>query len=230
MTNSEDYIELYCLNYKNEERKQRITQTFDFLGINIHFSNGVQHDDPRLDKYQHKMAHSCMYGHLDMINDFYHNTTKDYCICFEDDIRIRKDFKEIIPSIIEEFNQLNLDLLLLGYLTTFHVNENYHGFSLLSEKNGFKFHSYPNDIWGAQMYMISRKYAKQLLDTYYYDYQEIQDKPFVSDFTITKDASKRALISPIVAVEYYDKECGHYGQDNYHKTCMNAHYDQYLHV
>jgi hypothetical protein len=83
------------------------------------------------------------------------------------------------------------------------------GFPFKRETNtrsAYTYHDYPDDLVGNQMYVLSRKHAKYLLDKYYTGYI---DKTFVDNtgtpfsstgFIITREGNK-ALISPaIVAV------------------------------
>jgi hypothetical protein len=73
--------------------------------------------------------------------------------------------------------------------------------------------------------MISRQYAKQLLDKYIYNEFDINACVFSADWTITKEAKKRALISPLLFLEE-----GNSGGDDgphtpFHRRCKFAHYN-----
>ncbi len=177
-----------------------------------------------------------MYGHLDMIKIFYEDNKIDYGIFCEDDIFIHKDFDKLIPNIIEDFRYLKLDVLLLGYLCNFKIDESYDGFNLkdsfYKSKINYAYHNYTHYLWGTQMYMLSKENAKKILEKYdefsNYAIKTLTDNsmtPFSSDWTITKDGN-RALIYPCLAVEYgkgnYD---GCYGQYIYHKNCHEFQYD-----
>jgi hypothetical protein len=63
------------------------------------------------------------------------------------------------------------------------------------------------DIWGTQMYMISRKHAQHLIDNYGlqtdYRFRSLVDtnlEHWIADCLITKTGN-RAMISPMIAVE-----------------------------
>jgi hypothetical protein len=73
--------------------------------------------------------------------------------------------------------------------------------------------------------MISRDYAKILLETFTLDYayDNMDDKPFSSDWVITKNGN-RALIYPMVAVEVGLNTSGDYYQEIFHKTCYDVNY------
>lgn len=235
-------IEIYCLSFRSE-RRQRMTDLFEKIGVSsiAHLSHGVAHDDVRLVRSNHHNAWSCMYGHLDMISDFYHNTSKPYGIFCEDDIAIHSRLSELLPSLLEDFKKAQLDTLLLGYLSTFKPTSDIPGFERIDMEytsSGFGFHSYQNpsiDIWGTQMYMISRDYAKWLIDSFANGYAEYsvdnpQVTPFSADWIITKNG-RRAMITPCVAVEIYDyeKPYDHGPQNNFHKLSYEFHFDPNIH-
>jgi GR25 family glycosyltransferase involved in LPS biosynthesis len=227
--------QIYCLNYNNEVRKNKMEKIFNELGLDCFFYGGVDFSDERISKYDDiihshtKKVWSCMYGHIDMIYKFYYNTDKEIGIFCEDDIYIHKDFKNHINNIIIDFNELKIDILLLGYLLPFKLEPSIHywGFDKKNvnniENNMYNYYSYPNDVWGTQMYMLNRKYAKYILDKYSNDYAmstltNSELTPFSADWIITKDGNK-ALIQPMLAVEDNKINYEHDGQMNFHTKC-----------
>ena len=220
--------QFYCLSFNDEERKTNMYKRFEKLGINYNFYDGVQYTDPRLinrNLNKKKLSEwSCCYGHLDMIFNFYYKSDKSYGIFCENDVHIHKQLIDILPKVLSDFNILNLDILLLGYLTNFVVNESKEkcGYSLkkkTSKKPIYTYHNYPDNLVGTQMYILNRKHAKYLIDKYYKNYAD-ENSDFISDIIITKDGN-RALISPVLSVE--EK----INQNNHHKRCHKIHYDEY---
>jgi GR25 family glycosyltransferase involved in LPS biosynthesis len=221
-----------------------MTDLFEKIGVSAiaHISHGVAHDDIRLTRANHHRAWSCMYGHLDMIGDFYHNTNKPYGIFCEDDIAIHSRLAELLPSLLDDFKKAQLDILLLGYLSTFKPTLDTLGPCFeridIEYTSGFGFHHYQHpsiEIWGTQMYMISRDYAKWVLDTFANGYADCsvdnpQMTPFSADWIITKNG-RRAMITPCVAVEIYDyeKPYDHGAQDNFHRLSYEFHFDSNIH-
>lgn len=215
----EDICSFYCLN-GNPAREPDIKQTFQNLDISCNFYKGVDKNDPVIiELAQNNRAIYCMYGHINMIHDFYYNTDKPYAIICEDDIVIHKNLKNYLTNIIHDFEALELDILLLGYLTNFPIHEKYIGFDLKSNNqhnmgHPYKYHNYPFELWGTQMYLLSRKYAKFVLDNYSHPLAYMKrtenDKtlpPLSSDWTITKNGN-RALLFPMLAFEkYQDDKC-----------------------
>jgi len=224
--------DIYCLSFNNLKRRTEMENRFKHLDINYTFYDGVNKDDPRMAKCDS----SIMFGALDIIQNFYDNSEKEFGIFCEDDVFIHKDFNKMMPDIIEDFKKMNLDVLLLGYLVPFKIQSNYLGFELKSTDNNLKYtyHNYPNDLWGGQMFMFTKKHAKYLLDKYTLEYaiRTLTDNtltPFSGDFTLTKEGN-RALIYPMLAVETADKQSGHYGQDIFHENCKNANYDSNIYI
>lgn len=236
-----DNIEIYCLSFR-PERRHRMAELFEKIGVSSisHLSDGVPHDDERLSQASYHGAWSCMYGHLDMISDFYYNTSKPYGIFCEDDIAIHCRLVELLPSLVSDFEKANLDILLLGYLSTFKLTP-MPGFERIDidYTSDFSFHIYRHpsiEIWGTQMYMISREYAKWLIDTYTTGYAErsiddTQIPPFSADWIITKNG-KRAMVTPPIAVEIYDyeKPYADVPQDLFHRVSYEVHFDQDIHL
>ena len=233
--------EIYCLSFR-PERRQRMAELFEKIGVSsiTHLSHGVPPDDARLAHPKCQHTWSCMYGHIDMISDFYHNTTKPFGIFCEDDVAIHRRLVDILPALTVDFTASKLDVLLLGYLATFKPTP-MPGFERvdIDYTSGFNFHIYRHptiEIWGTQMYMISRDYAKRMLDTYATGYAErcvlenSQMTPFAADWTITKNGN-RAMITPAIAVEIYDYNKPYeYGpQDNFHRLSYEVHFDSNVH-
>lgn len=229
-----DNYDLYCLSYKNLTRRTQMEERFTKLNLNYTFYKGVGIDDTRLVNCSNGPA-ACMLGHLDMIQNFYDNSEKEFGIFCEDDIYIHKDFNKILPNVIEDFKLMKLDILLLGYLIHFKLNANNRNFDFKSNNDlKYIYHNYPNDLWGTQMYMLTKKHAKYILDKYTIEYanRTMSDKnmqPFSADWTITKEGN-RALIYPMLAVEIADKKSGCDSQDIYHENCKTANYVPELYI
>lgn len=232
-------FEFYCLSHKNEERKKSMEERFKKLDIPCNFYEGIDSSlDERTKKYNFNS--SCMYGHLDMIHQFYNNTNKPYGIFCEDDILIHIHLKEYLLKIIPFFNDLNLDVLLIGYLLSHPIYKNSLEFfeipieKTMSDEFPFKFYKYCDDLWGAQMYMLSRENAKKILDKYYVNYIEEYNNnsnitPFSADWTITKDGN-RAMIFPLLVIEDGKKKYDDFNQQKYHSESFLSKYIENIHI
>jgi hypothetical protein len=81
---------------------------------------------------------------------------------------------------------------------------------------------------GSQMYMISRKYAREVLDTYTLAWTHL-GKPFAADWTITKSGN-RAMIYPMLGLEDGGTGSTDAGQIAFHRNCFMINYQPALYV
>jgi GR25 family glycosyltransferase involved in LPS biosynthesis len=212
-------IPLYCINYNNHERRQRMSSRFESIGIHYNFIDGINPLDSTVAPTQEMIetaksldrwkAHlyGCTLSHFMAIETFL-KSGKDIGIICEDDIYIRKDFLEELPVIEANFRRQQLDVLMLGYLSVHDKPAQIiHRKQLKSA--AFTYHNFDNDpdIWGCQMYMLSKEHAKALVENYGisndYRFRALVDtslEQWVSDCLITKTGN-RAMISPMMAVE-----------------------------
>jgi GR25 family glycosyltransferase involved in LPS biosynthesis len=218
-------VGFYCLNFY-ENKREELKKRFDYLNINCFFYKGVSFLDERLQKYEYKKTASNILGHIDMINIFL-NSDYEFGIFCEDDIYINKELIPNLPTICNDFKKLNLDILLLGYLLPFKINNNNSYFKLLHNNDNLSYYTYNDDLWGTQMYMYSKKQAKYIIEKYNNDYNNTE-VPFSADFILTKDGKNRALITPIMAIEDNSNVIDEYYQNEYHKNCFNCNFDKEL--
>ena len=221
----------YVINFNDDERKKRMISRFRTMDIDLQFVEPVYETDSRLLFTDlHKRTSAIMLQHLDSIRHFYEQTSAEYCIVCEDDIHISKDLSKDMPEIIKNFEELKLDLLLLGYLYPHSLDGNWH-FPVLKDTQKYNYHGYPDDIWGSQMYLISREHAKNILSKFSIDWAifNINDTHYNPDWTITK-FGKRAVISPMIAVEEGTEKSGHDGQSQFHNDCREANYNPTIHI
>jgi hypothetical protein len=231
----------YCLSYNNEEKKQNMIRIFNLLRIPCIFYEGVSHEDRRIKDLNEgiKKVFSISYGHLDMIRHFYEYSDKEFGIFCENDVFIHKDLVNDLPDILRDMKTLELDVLSLGYLSRFKIYEHYVDYNLKKghekiEGGKYKYHNFPDLLWGAQMYILTRNQAKVLLEKYTEEYAnrtliDTSLKPFSADFTMIKEGN-RALITPILCIENNHTTCDHESHDEFHKDCFECHYDKDLFI
>ena len=234
---------IYCLNFNNEVRKVAMTERFRLAGVSPILHPGVPVSDPRIagrGLIPHtEKCWSCMYGHLDMIRDFVDNDYRDYGIFCEDDILIDINFKQRLEHVLGDFDILCLDTLLLGYLITHPlINESNGDYAKLrhsiyvdietSETTKFRYYEY-GDIWGTQMYMLSRTQARKIIDKYANGYADdfLKDPnavfpPFSADWSITKEG-KRCIVYPMLAIEDGLTNYDDAGQREFHMSAHSSH-------
>jgi GR25 family glycosyltransferase involved in LPS biosynthesis len=222
---SNKLLDIYCLSFDNQKRKTEMLSKFKNFNNFIHFNKGVGFEDKRMIIKDTSL--SCMLGHFDMIKDFYNNSTNDYAIFCEDDIIIHKDLNDIVGKILINNDIQDFDIVLLGYLLHYELSPDD---SKTYIDGNFKLHQYNDELWGAQMYLISRSYAKYIIDTFDFSYF-IKSKvyhesltPYSTDWIITKKTKKRYLVYPPLCLENGDLEkYDHVGQYNFHKKCYELH-------
>ena len=214
MTHLEPKVGFYGLSYNNPEKKNNLVGRFKFLGLDITISDGFTRQNKAL---------SCMLGHLQLIRKFY-ESDDDYAVICEDGIFVHKNLKTDIPKIVEKFDDLKLDILLMGYLIMQSFVPDYY---LMEKLENFSFYHMPVPIWGTQMYLISKKYAGDVLEKYsetekYMNMEEdveierlLDPSICAADWSITKNGN-RAIMYPMYAIKdgsgFYEDE----GQRNIH--------------
>jgi hypothetical protein len=208
-----------------------MVQRFQKLNVPLHFVEPVHTNDPRLIDFQDENPHrlrnwSIMLQHLDSIQHFIHHSHDDFCVVCEDDILISKDFLTHIPLCITSFLSLQLDVLLLGYLLPFTIHTGNHHFPLLLNSSPFSFHDFPSDLWGSQMYLISRKHASSIISQFISNlplplHSSI---PFSPDWTLTK-FGKKALIYPMLALENGTTNSDLQSEIFFHHSCFLHNYN-----
>ncbi len=205
---------IYSFSYNNPTRFNAMNERFSKVGKEINWITPVLSNDVRVIEKKEMDARTTaiMYNHLDMIAEFLKGEAEFGIFC-EDDIYIRKTFCEDIGELINGYNKLGLDVLLLGYLIDYKMVNGHH--ALMEPK--YLFLSVYHDLWGSQMYMMNRKTARKILE-------HVFDGPFSPDWTITK-YGKVACIYPMLGVEIGEVATNHEGQISYHKRCKEMNYD-----
>jgi len=238
---------VYCLTYRNPERRAKMAERFATAGMEFSFCESPDALDPEyappldilekaelLDTWKAK-AWSCMSGHYKIIEQIAVSNS-DVAIVCEDDILIRRDFVQVLPGVVANFKSYNLDMLLLGYLST--DAPAVAGYALPEALPVFGYYRYHEHIWGTQMYMISKKHAQFLLTHYGSEYAVAsllnpELTPWAADHIITKTGN-RALLSPQLAVEQgqiTDPDAVNADiHVQYHRDCHLVNYDSEIHI
>lgn len=220
---------VFCVNFQDENRRSKMVERFDQLKMPVNFVDPVFKSDTRLSidgvQEDHKRTYSIMLQHIDSIQAFL-NTTDDsekYCIVCEDDVLVSKRLFALLPDVCSNFLDLDLDILLLGYLSPDKVLDS-ERFPVIKSCEEFTYTGYHSDLWGSQMYMVSREYAKRVVETFQPSYILRSDGlPYNPDWTITK-CGKRALIRPMLAVEEGEVKNECYEQSSFHQRCFETNF------
>lgn len=222
-------VPIYCISFNNPPRKERMMARFEQLGLPCTFIDPIPPTDPQIvENIEHEWLRrqfSAMMNHLKMMALFVESGASHGIFC-EDDIYLKRTFKEDLPYIVHDFDRMELDILLLGYLISEKLV-----FPRYPPKTKYTYHNYPDDNWGSQMYMLSRKHALVLLEKFSFEQGLILHKtiPYTQDFTITKTGN-RACIYPLIGVEEGEVNGDHQGQILFHQKCAAIHYDPDLYL
>jgi GR25 family glycosyltransferase involved in LPS biosynthesis len=233
-----EFVKFYCINYKDENRREKMQNRWNLLDLHLKFVDPVETTDKRFDIVREKNPKrelrdwAIMLQHLDSLRDFVLKKEGEYVIVCEDDIMVSKHLPNDLPEIIETYEQLDLDVLLMGYLIPYKITDDNHYYPLKERNYKYSYHGYPGDIWGSQMYMVSRKHAEILLQKYTVENAvnssessepSEPSEPFSPDWTLTKWGN-RAVIYPMVALEEGDTKCNWDSEIDYHQKCFKMHY------
>ena len=239
-----EFIKFYCINFKDENRREKMQNRWNVLGLDLKFVDPVETSDSRFDIVREYDANkglrdwAIMLQHLDSLRDFVQleyivNEKNEYVIICEDDIMVSKHLPNDLPEIIETYERLKLDVLLMGYLIPYKITDDNHYYPLKERNYKYSYHGYPGDIWGSQMYMVSRKHAEILLQRYTVEYALLSEKdfldkdkekePFSPDWTLTKYGN-RSVIYPMVALEEGNTKCDWDSEIDYNAKCFKMHY------
>jgi hypothetical protein len=219
-------VNFYTFSYQNPVRAAAMRKRFEAEELELEFVEPVYSDDPRIIGAPDGQGRtwSIMWNHLDMLKCFLESGA-DYGVFCEDDIQIRKGLKTIMPEVIAAYKRLDLEILLLGYLSISKPA------GLISRPEfptlqNFLYLKYPDELWGSQMYLLDRKTADKFLEKYTVEFARTRTEeiPFSPDWTLTKDG-RRAIIYPMLGVEEGKVATGHQGQIDFHRQCAAMHLD-----
>ena len=219
-------LHFYIISYNNPTRLSLLLNKFNQLELPPpKVLEPVHLTDPRLINAIEPRTWAIMLQHLDALMDFYlsssptkeNDKSKEYCIICEDDILLSKKIKENLPNIVKKFADLNLDILLLSYLTTTPLAIEPQNDKHFPHIESHHFYGFPDDLWGSQMYMVTKEHARYLINTYTTKWAiEHPNEPYSPDWILTKKG-KRALIYPPLAIENGETLTEHEGQRHFHR-------------
>lgn len=225
-------IPFYSLCYRDQTKREHLSSVAQHIRLPIILHEGLASDDYRLKGLPPEVARlwSITFGHIDIIRHFVDTSTADFAIFTEHDILVHKDFSSLLTSAVDGMVALDLDVLLLGYLK--HPN----GPSLnpIHQQGPLTFYSYPDDQWGAQMYMLTKAQAKWITDHIDVAWAHMTRKssnlpPFNPDWMFTK-FGKRACVTPMLALEDGLGKYEHVGHGNFHRQCFEHNYRSDLYI
>ena len=238
MSETSTYIQktqIYCINFNDPDRRSKMSNRLISIGLTPNFTEPVYDTDPRIEsvdfaKYPHVNARTSaiMLQHLDSLQLFVETTDAEYCLVCEDDVLISRKFLEEYESVMQKWETLELDVLLLGCLQFFrlYVGAAWYDHLTTSDDGQLSIFRHPDHLWGSQMYVVSRKWAEYLYKTYTVEYaQEHPELPHNPDWIITK-MGRRAMVYPMLAMEEGETKLGDHSQRNFHQSVFLENYDE----
>lgn len=165
------------------------------------------------------------WGHLTMLQTFVDDPGASYGIFMEDDVFIRRDIATYLPELVAMYSRHALDVFLLGYLQPSPpvVVTPRSGYGVLGVP--LTALTYDDDQWGAQMYMMDKRWAR---DTLMFCSGTVRS-PFNPDWIMTK-RGRRAMCWPMMGVEEGAITSDHSAQAAFHRQCAAVNYDPSIHI
>jgi hypothetical protein len=236
----------YCLTYRSPEKRVRMQTRFDRLGMQVKFWEGHHAWDPECAPPLSELAHalhmnmwdphawSVLQGHLMIMRHYLAHSDAPMLCVMEDDVHINKNLLQEQPVIQAQFDKLQLDVCMLGYLSPhalFTCNTQYE-----TTCETYAYLDYPDNVYGTQMYLMHRQHVNSIWNSYgvgsdWHAHVFTQQEFHPADWIITKQG-KRACMYPMMAVEehgggmlYQDPE-----QTDWHAWCHASQYDPNVYV
>lgn len=221
-----DSLPVYCLSFANSDRQRRMEKRFATVKVLPIFVEPTPTDRFKADVLASGVdvppgfdfrVTAITLNHMKMVRQFVENSSAEYGVFCENDIHLRLTLGTDLRQMTEHCTRLALDVLLCGYLLPYRE---------AVPRGSYVVQPYGDDLWGAQMYMLSRSHAKLLLETLTVEWALAHpNEPCSPDWTITK-RGRRARVLPMLAIEEGTIVDQHdAGQVNFHRQCFEAQYD-----
>jgi GR25 family glycosyltransferase involved in LPS biosynthesis len=213
--------DIYVLCYDNIQREENMIRRFNEVGTKVNICRFTENDKRynMLVDANYPYPNGCFLNHLAMMEEFYNNSSKEFGIFLENDVFLKKTLTKDLHNACSKMKQLDLDVLLIGYL----INNTPEAFGCqLIDKDDFNngYYKYNDELWGTQGFILTRAQVKYYIDKYTVEYIiDPNTKETISaDWVYTKNGN-RALLYPPLVVEEGTINGTHEGQIQFHKTC-----------
>jgi GR25 family glycosyltransferase involved in LPS biosynthesis len=193
----------------DEGRAERLTKAASPLGLEFVIVPSPLKDDPEVLRrgktcFERKTSYptglAATLGHIRAMAEFV-KTGDPLGIIIEDDVRFRKDFKDVLAIV--ERNHQDADIISLGFVNFPSGNTEYiEGIAIVKNVQ-------LSNPWGAQCYTIAHDYAKRFVEIFSVDDVSIPyQNHFVTDWVMfdpVLGCRRHTLLDPI-AVEGPDEQ------------------------
>lgn len=221
-------VGFYTLSDPTSERAARMRARFAVAGVSLNMVDPVPWSDPRIVPGDVRIQ-AVTLGHLKMLQTFVDDPAVEYGIFMEDDVFIRRDIAAFVPELVALYRRHQLDVFLLGSLMPSPPVEVRSTGRYPQMGPSLSVFSYDDDHWGAQMYMMDKRWAADTLAACAGGADGMGGCPFNPDWIMTK-RGRRGACWPMMAVEEGAITSDHAGQVAYHRRCMEANYDPAVHI
>lgn len=228
--------EVYISSFRDEARRNKMRQRCEDCGLSASIYNFTENDSKIHDVAAVLGDPSAsgrflvVFNWLRLCHDFYHHSTKEYCVIMEDDIYLKKSIKYDINNALEVMKTLNYHIMLLGYLMTCTPDQaGYLKFAY--DNDGFSYYHYPDELWGSHCFIITKPQAKYFLDKYTIEHIATLHGTG-GDWIFTKDPvdNQRGLMFPPLAVEEGVVRTDHWAQISFHRNCSDFQYNSHIYT
>lgn len=201
-------MRIYAVNC-DEGRANRLFASSAPLNVDLVLVPSPLKDDPEVIRrgatcFERKTSYptglAATLGHIRAMKQLVEDN-QPWGIIIEDDVRFRKDFNEIVRYLEETIT--DADIVTLGY-----VNVPY-GYEHPIPGNKLIKDVHLGNPWGAQCYMITKEYAKHLVDTFSVDDVAIPySNHFVTDWVLFDPVlgCRRHTLKDPIAIEGPDEQ------------------------
>lgn len=155
---------IYCINLAHSrERRVRMERRLDHHGLleRTRFIPGVEPSPGGAEYAQRRASTACFTSHLNALRAMLTETAEaEGAIVCEDDVLLHNEWRPRLGHVLSNLPH-DAPLCALGYL----VGGWHDGFAWAGRDRLLRnlCHIVPDEIWGTQMYWISRRYAEQVL-------------------------------------------------------------------
>lgn len=219
--------DIYVLCYNDIKREENMIRRFKEIGTKANICSFIENDN----RYQllldagYSNPSGCFLNHLAMMEEFYNNSSKEFGVFMENDVFLKKTLTKDLNLACDKIKELNLDVLLVGYLIN--NTPEIFGCQLIHEDDSNNhYYNYNSELWGTQGFILTRAQAKYYIDKYTVQY--ISDpntkETIAADWIFTKQGN-RALLYPPLVIEEGIISGDYYPQIQFHKTCKTYLYN-----
>lgn len=206
----ESILKIYCINlFESHERKERMMRRFinAKLQDKVSFVDAISDKSAYINYYEEDLKDvnrriiGCFASHLKAVRLFLEDAPIDevsYAIICEDDIMLDNDFHQRLKEIWNNKPD-GCPLISLSYLIWYWEDLEWSG----KDPSKENLSTMNWDTWGTQMYLISSKYAQEVLENYDQPFRliDLDDDDILTSELITRKSDGYIAYPPLALEE-----------------------------